>query len=213
MFKYSSFLNYYVIWEVAMLVRKGILGILIGIGILAVGFQSTVLGDPNDPEIVDAVGDTSLILLDIEAAWFYEKESEPEYLFTGMKINYLKEYYNAVFSIRWTFGDNDYVSGLNTYFQRSKVFRCGLPYQGRYWQWNRMPECEGTVDIENDVITWKILKSTIGHPQPGDVLTNTRAHAVPGFPISFIYFLMQHDFRDFAPDNPVEYGREYIIQY
>jgi hypothetical protein len=174
---------------------------------------TAIAGDENDPEIVDDVGDTPLSLLDIEAAWFYEQTDEPDYLFVAMKITYLTENYNAVFSIRWSHDGEHYAAGVNTFNFRETVFRSGLPKQANYWQWKHMPECDGFFDIENGVMTWKIPKSTIGDPQPGDVLTNTRANAVPGFPLSFLYFVLHLDYRDFAPNNIGEYGRDYIIQY
>lgn len=174
---------------------------------------TTIAGDESDPEIVDEIGDTPLGLLDIESAWFYEQIDEPNYLFIAMKINYLKENYNAVFSIRWSNGGENYAAGVNTFYFKETIFRSGLPKQANYWQWNRMPECDGFFDIENKIITWKIPKSTIGNLQPGDVLTNTKANAVPGFPLSFLYFALHLDYRDFAPDTFGEYGQNYIIKY
>ena len=76
-----------------------------------------------------------------------------------------------------------------------------------------MPECEGFIDAEEGTITWKILKNDIGSPKQGEVLTHTKANAVPGFPISVIYFFTGRDYRDFAPDNIEEYGLDYIIKY
>jgi len=164
-------------------------------------------------EITDIIGDTNLGLLDIESAWFYEKQDEPEYLFTALKIKDLKESFNAVFSIRWMYNNEEYVSGLDTFFYREKVFRCGLPQRASYRQWKNMPECEGNLDLEKGIITWRILKSNIGNPVKGDIITKTRANAVPGFPISFLYFFTGRDYRDFAPDKFGEYGLNYIIQY
>jgi hypothetical protein len=174
---------------------------------------SVIAGDESDPEIVDDKGDTPLGLLDIESAWFYEEIDDPDNLFVAMKISNLKENYNAVFSIRWSFNNENYAAGVNTFYFKDTIFRCGLPKQANYWQWNRMPECVGIFDIENGVMTWKIPKNTIGNPQHGDVLTNTKANAVPGFPLSFLYFVLHLDYRDFAPNNVGEYGRDYIVQY
>jgi hypothetical protein len=193
---------------------KKILTILIGmLFILTVISMNVFAGSEEDPEITDIVGDTNLGLLDIESAWFYEKPDEPEYLFTALKIKYLSESFNAVFSIRWEHDGEEYVSGLDTFYYREKVFRSGLPQRASYRQWKSMPECEGILDIETGIITWKILKSNIGNPKQGDILTHTRAHAVPGFPISYLYFFTGHDYRDFAPDNIREYGIDYIIKY
>jgi hypothetical protein len=193
-----------------------IIGILVFSSIEAVAAQeeNNTNHEPlQDPEIVDDVGDTPLGLLDIEAAWFYEQANEPDYLFTAMKIHMIKENYNAVFSIRWSYDGKDYAAGVNTFYLRDTIFRSGLPKRATYWQWNHMPKCEGILDIEERVITWKIPKSSIGDPQPGEVLTNTKANAVPGFPLSFLYFVMQLDYRDFAPDNVEEYGHDYVVQY
>jgi hypothetical protein len=57
------------------------------------------------------------------------------------------------------------------------------------------------------------LKSNIGSPQKGDILTNTEASAVPGFPYSLIYFILGRDYRDFAPDPSSGYGENYTIIY
>jgi len=170
-------------------------------------------GDEEDPEIIDVTGDTDLGFLDIESAWFYEKADESDYLFTALKIKDLKEAFNAVFSIRWAYNDVVYVSGLSTYYYKDKEFRGGLRQRATYWQWKSMPECIGIFDQNTDIITWKMLKSNIGNPQKGDVLTNTEASAVAGFPLSFIYFFTGKDYRDFAPDNYGDYGQDYIIQY
>jgi hypothetical protein len=191
---------------------KKIIGILICTLLITIILPIAVsAGDETNPEIVDEIGDTPLSLLDIESAWFYEIEEEPDYLFITLKILFLKEKYNAVFSIRWSFDGEEYAAGVNTFTFRDTIFRCGLPKQATYWQWNKMPTCAGIID--NGKITWKIPKSSIGNPQPGDVLTNTKANAVPGFPISFLYFLLQFDYRDFAPDIYGEYGQNYIIKY
>ena len=193
---------------------KKIIGIFICTLLITIILPIAVsAGDETNPEIVDEIGDTPLSLLDIEAAWFYELEDEPDYLFTSMKILFLKEKYNAVFSIKWSYEGEDYIAGVDTFTFRDTIFRCGLPKQGTYWQWNQMPTCEGLIDNDEGKITWKIPKNLIGSPKPGDVLTNTRAHAVPGFPISFLYFLLQFDYRDFAPDIYNEYGKDYIIKY
>jgi hypothetical protein len=76
-----------------------------------------------------------------------------------------------------------------------------------------MPECFGLFDMNNDIITWKILKENIGNPQMGDILTGTEASAVPGFPISFIYYILGKDYRDFAPNLSSDYGDDYTILY
>ena len=171
-----------------------------------------IAGDEENPEIVDEVDDTDLSALDIHSVWFHEKSDEPEYLFISMKITSLTERINAVFSVTWYYDDIKYVSGLDTFFYRGNMFRSGLYQRATYRQWKNMPECEGIYDLDESIITWKILKENIGHPQKDAVLTKTRASAVLGFPSSFLLFLFV-DYRDFAPNTNTEYGRDYILEY
>ena len=196
--------------------KRKIIGIFICTLFIATILPITITvfaGDEENPEIVDDTGDTNLGFLDIKSAWFYENTDEPDYLFTALKIKDLKETYNAVFSIRWTYNDVVYVSGLETYYFRDIEFRSGLRQRATYWQWKSMPDCFGLFDQDTNIITWKILKSNIGSPQKNDVLTNTEASAVAGFPLSFVYFFTGKDYRDFAPDRYGDYGQDYIIQY
>ena len=169
-------------------------------------------GDEENPEIIDELYDTDLYTLDINSVWFYEKLNDPEYLFISMKIENLNEKISAVFSVTWFFNDIKYVSGLDISFYREKVFRSGLYQRATHRQWLSMPECEGTYDVDTNVITWKILKENIGNPQKDGVLTKTRASAVLGFPLNFLLFLFV-DYRDFAPSIVTEYGKDYIINY
>jgi hypothetical protein len=190
-----------------------IVPIIIIMLMISLSFSFTIYaGEEENPEIVDEENDTFLYSLDIISAWFYEKPDESEYLYTAMKVKLLNPNTNAVLSIRWTHNGKEYVSGLDTFRYREDIFRCGDPQRATYWQWTDMPECEGIIDIENNIFIWKILKSNIGNPKSGDILTNTKAAAVPGFPISFIYFFTGRDARDFAPNVQGEYGLNYIIK-
>ncbi len=174
---------------------------------------TTLAGDPENPEIKDELDDTYLPSLDIESAWFYEKSDEPEYLYTALKVKSINLKANAVLSIRWSYDGKEYVSGFDTYIFQEDVFRSGDPKRATYWQWKNMPECEGIADQTTNIITWKVLKSNIGNPEKGDVLTHTRAAAVPGGFSSIINFFTSQDFRDFAPNEQYEYGLDYVIQY
>jgi hypothetical protein len=170
-------------------------------------------GSEEDPELQDNEGDTTLLMYDILQAWFYEIPEEPNYLFTVLKINDLSGRSNAVYSIKWNYNEINYVCGLDTFYYKENIFRSGNPQRATYWQWNSMPECEGEFNLEESIITWKIPKNEIGSPPQGAVLQQIRAHAVPGFPMSFIYFFTGRDYRDFMPDSVGEYGRDYVIQY
>jgi hypothetical protein len=175
--------------------------------------QATLAGDPENPEIKDGLDDTYLPNLDIESAWFYEKSDEPEYLYTALKVKSINLKAEAVLSIRWCHNGKEYVSGLDTYLFQEDVFRSGDPKRATFWQWKKMPECEGIADQTTNIITWKVSKSNIGNPEKGDVLTHTRAAAVPGGFSSIICFFTNRDYRDFAPNEQYEYGSDYMIQY
>ena len=190
-----------------------IIGIFVCVLLIANIVPVTVMaGDEENPEIIDELNDTDLDKLDINSVWFYEKLNDPEYLFISMKIENLNEKISAVFSVTWFYNDIKYVSGLDISFYREKVFRSGLYQRATHRQWLSMPECEGTYDVDTNIITWKILKENIGNPQKDGVLTKTRASAVLGFPLNFLLFLFV-DYRDFAPSIVTEYGKDYIINY
>lgn len=194
--------------------HRKIITILVSMLFIASIFSMMVIaGDEENPEINDNIGDSDLIFLDIESVWFFEEQENPEYLYISMKMNDLKNNFSAVLSVRWTFNDIVYVAGLDTFYFRDNVFRSGLRQRASNWQWTNMPESIGLFDMDTNIITWKILKSNIGNPQKGDVLTKTEASAVPGFPISLLYFFSGKDYRDFAPDTYGEYGLDYIIKY
>ena len=132
--------------------KKKIICIFVLTLLITTILPSTVIaGDETDPEIIDDVGDTPLSLLDIQAAWFYEQADEPDYLFVAMKITTLNENYIALFSIRWSYGGENYAAGVHTFYFKESVFRSGLPKQASYWQWRRMPECDGIFDVENGI--------------------------------------------------------------
>jgi len=191
---------------------KKIVGIVITL--LMIGSISTlnvIAGDEENPEIEDDIGDTDLSFLDIEAAWFYEKQENPEYLFISMKFQDIKETFPAVFAVKWSYNDIVYVAGLTTYFFKQKDVRSGLYQRGSYWQWKSMPACDGIFDHHKNTFTWTIPKSNIGNPQQGERLTQTKCSAVPSFPISITDLFM--DFRDFAPNNYNEHGHDYLLQY
>jgi hypothetical protein len=188
----------------------GIIVILLMIG--SISSLNVIAGDEENPEIEDATGDTNLSFLDIEKAWFYEDQENPEYLFISLKLRDIKETFPGTFAVKWSYNDVIYVAGLTTYFFKPKDIRSGLYQRGTYWQWKSMPICEGIFDYNKNTFTWTIPKSNIGNPQQGERLTQTKCSAVPNFPISITDLFM--DFRDFAPNNYTdEHGKDYILQY
>lgn len=194
--------------------KKKIVGLFVCMLLTTTILPLTALaGDPENPEIKDDLNDTYLPFLDIVSAWFYEKADEPQYLYTAIKVQSINLKANAVLSIRWGYDGKEYVTGFDTFIFQKDVFRSGDPKRASHFQWIHMPECEGTVDRTTNVITWRVLKSNIGNPEKGDVLTNTRAAAVSGGYSSFLYSFTGRDYRDFAPNTQDEYGLDYVIQY
>jgi hypothetical protein len=167
----------------------------------------------TDPQITDDQNDTALPGLDIRSAWFYENPDEPHYLYTALEVQTICLKTNAVLTIRWHYNGKDYVSALDIYPYQKDIFRSGDPQKATYWQWIHIPQCEGTYDLNTNIFTWKIPKNTIGNPQKNDILTDTRATAVPAGLTSLIYFIMGRDYRDFAPNQQGTYGSNYQIQY
>jgi len=167
------------------------------------------IDDP--PEITDEIDDTELPFLDIVSAWFYENPDEPEYLFTAVQLQSVNVKVSSCISIRWSFEGKEYVCGFDRYKWKENVFRSGDPQRATYWQWTSMPECEGQTNHTTNIITWKILKENIGNPTQGSVLTETKAAAVPGFPLSFVYFFMGNNNRILEQRKKKEFGLNYII--
>jgi hypothetical protein len=187
-----------------------------------------IAGDEGDPEIVDPEGDlvgilinfpqffkilTTIKILDIEhldfldvlSAWFYEREIEPDYLFTSIKFKDLDLPNNRViYSMYWNYDDSDYA--VTVHIQDNgeiHIFSTYIDSLGVQY------EIDGSIDKENNIITFKIPKDYIGDPKPGDILTNTNAWAGLRFSKETLFTAV---IGELAKDW-TEYGRDYVIQY
>jgi hypothetical protein len=187
-----------------------------------------IAGDEGDPEIVDPEGDlvgilinfpqffkilTTIKILDIEhldfldvlSAWFYEREIEPDYLFTSIKFKDLDLPNNRViYSMYWNYDDSDYA--VTVHIQDNgeiHIFSIYIDSLGVQY------EIDGSIDKENNIITFKIPKDYIGDPKPGDILTNTNAWAGLRFSKETLFTAV---IGELAKDW-TEYGRDYVIQY
>ena len=180
--------------------------------------------DSDDPEIVDDAGDVwisrpkplnflvvygifgkeSLDAIDVVSAWFYEDESEPGYLFTAVEVSdliFIKE--KCIYAMHWTYHDTAWSVGVHVNTNGAHIaFSAGESPSPR-------EEVEGSFDLENNIVTFKIDKQVIGNPQPGDVLSETDAWTALRFrfdPLNF--FLGGEIAKDWAG-----YGDNYVIQY
>lgn len=199
----------------------------------------TVIADEkNDPEITDNLNDQygalleypdrirtwialallhldSFDFVDIESAWFYENESEPDCLYAALKIkDLLTNPHRAIYSIHFTFEGVAYAVGshLINNEQNSSAF-VGLDKRINF-NWK---DAEVTYDFEQNIVTFKLKKEYIGDPQPGDILTKTFAWTALRFKVELFSLLFSDGelVKDYAPviENNEEYGKDYEIQY
>jgi hypothetical protein len=191
-------------------------------------FLTTILpitvtaGDESDPEIVDGEDTAVFDYLDIISAWFYEKENEPDYLYTALKlkeINTLK--FKQHLTVHWEHNGVECASSLVIgYGEPWYAFIAG--YGHGFWFQEHYVEIEGNFDTETGIITCKIPKSIINNPQIGDVLTKTKALTFQrfgfigrlGFDRFWFSGLLSLITGKVPWDGaPYEYGGDYIIQY
>jgi hypothetical protein len=206
-------------------VKRKIIPIFVMVLMISVSFTIVVsAGSEEDPEIVDEEDTDVLGYLDVVSAWFFEKEEEPEYLFTSLKMNKISPYYlKQHLVVHWTHNGIKCASGMFVgYGQPWFDFSAG--YGHGWWFEEHYQRIEGEYDKKTGIITCKIPKSIINNPQQGDVLENTYASAFKRFGFigrmgfdrailrSILFLLLGKDVVDFAPES-TDYGRDYIIQY
>jgi hypothetical protein len=187
-----------------------------------------IAGDEENPEIVDPEGDlvgklinfpqffkilTTIKILDIDhldfldvlSAWFYEREVEPDYLFTSIKLKDLDlPNKRVIYSMYWNYDNSDYAVTVHILDNGEiHIFSTYIDSLGVQY------EIDGSIDKENNIINFKIPKDFIGNPKPGDILTNTNAWAGLRFTKETLFTAV---IGELAKDW-TEYGRDYVIQY
>ena len=185
---------------------------------------SASAGDEQDPEILDEEDTDVFEYLDVISAWFFEKEEEPDYLFTAIKLKHISPYHlKQHLTIHWDYNGIPHASGLhigygNPWFSYSGGWGHGFWFQEHY------VEVEGENDPDTGIAICRIPKSVINNPQKGDVLENTYALTFERFgfigrlgfgrPLirSIIYKIALKDVCDYAPES-TDYGRDYVIKY
>lgn len=180
----------------------------------------------NDPEIKDETADTLLWYVDILSAWFYENPDEPEFLYIKMELRDLsRSWIGGLYQIEWTYNDIIYASFTSIGYKGSSIpisLVSGVYGRGTNADLFNMPPCEGNIDIDAGIITWKIPKINIGNPKEGDILREPWSKSC----FSGIYGIMSFIryipilAKDLAPTyidedglTRFEYGRDYIIKY
>ena len=199
---------------------------------------TVMAGDENDPEIRDNLNDQfgplvdyptriksqiALILLhmdtfdfiDIHSAWFYENESEPDYLYAALKLKDLSVTpQRAIYTIHWKCNGVPYAvwSHLHNNGQNYS-HSVGVDRRLNY----RWYDAEVTYDFNSSIVTFKMDKQDIGNPQPGDFLIRTFAWTALRFNFEPLTLLFGSGelVKDAAPfiANNTDYGRNYQIMY
>lgn len=206
---------------------KKILSCIILLIMLLAVISINVFAEFNEePEIKDEENDTIFGYIDILTVWFEEYPEEPDYLYTNMELRDIKKLtIGGLYQIQWNFNDYIFASFAEIgYKGRSipKDYICGEYGKGSNDDLFNMLPCEGYLDYEDNIITWKIPKENIGNPNKGDILEKPWAKScfsgIYGI-ISFIRYIPILG-RDLAPTftdqdglNRFEYGRDYVIKY
>ena len=212
-----------------MLKKIVVILIVMLFSVLSLPMNATPI-DNNDVELIDDEGD-AFGYLDIDKVTFYEKESDPDFLFVSMDIyDPSKAKFQQTFAVFWTYNDVQYACGLGVGFglgSKWMMFTAGEydngPPRGNP---DYVPINGGTYDVSQGTITWLIPKDIIGSPQKDEVLTQTWANAFRrlgffgriGFsrPIldTIVFLLFNNNLCDRVPNEaPDEFGDDYTIQY
>ena len=146
-------------------------------------------GDSENPEVEDRTFDVKLFGVfpflfqplvkysDVISAWFHEQQSDSEYLYVSMKVRYLQEktFFESIYVVSWTYNNNGYSASVHanpngiTSLVAGKDDEDGNDYE----EW---VICDGSFDIQDRIITWKVPKDKIGNPNIGTKLTNIHPH-------------------------------------
>ena len=219
--------------------KKKLIGVFVCLLMITTILPITAMaGDENDPEITDNLNDQfgalithlyrvrtiiarvllqmdSFDFIDIDSAWFYENESEPDVLYATLKIKDLNTNpQRAIYSIHFTSNGVKYAVGSHLCNNEQNA-SCFVGVDKRInLNWK---DAEATYDFVNNLITFKMNKTDIGDPQTSDPITKTFAWTALRFnfePLSLL-FSDGELVKDVAPfiENNDDYGRDYEILY
>jgi len=146
-------------------------------------------GDSENPEVEDRIFDVNLfgIILfplqplvkytDIVSAWFYEEQSESEFLYVSMKVRELQEKpdLEAIYVVSWTYNNEGYSTSVHANPNGVTALYAGKNNKdgNDYVEW---VICDGSFNIEQKIITWKVPKDKIGNPTMRTKLTDIHPH-------------------------------------
>ena len=197
--------------------KKKIVGLFMCMLMIALSLQTPATALFDDVhEITDEVGDTRFDYVDVVWASFYENPDEPDYLYMALQISNLQDKIGCVYAIHWYLDNVHYDVGFHNgiiipHFEFKK-------WSSHYYErrtpidiWNDSLN-SGSSDLQNNIIIWKIYKSCIGSPQPGDVLTHSSVFTAQR--ISRLgYIPFGKLFSSFSDGTNSSESIDYIIQY
>jgi len=195
---------------------KKIIGIIGVILLLACTYMPMAAAYNDEYEITDQTGDTNYEYIDVIWGSFYEKSDDPEYLFVDLKIADLKDKIGTVYAIHWSYNgahyDVSFHNGIMVPHTVFKKWNCDRYIWRRAISTWEFESNSGSFDVETGLISWKILKSCVGNPQPGDVLT--QPYAFTAQRISKMGLVpLRFFFRSLCDVTSDTDGIDYTIQY
>lgn len=151
----------------------------------------SLASDPEDPEIEDRMFDVKFFgfldgvpqffvkHVDVLSAWFDEDNDKPDYLTVCLKTRSLvdqTEYFEALYKVNWVYEHEYY--GVILKIHTDGIFVGFQTYKELGNDHYDIHMCDGTFDVEQNIITWIVPKDAIGDPDPGSLLTSTSASAL-----------------------------------
>ncbi len=181
-------------------------------------------GTEQDPEVVDKTFDVKLFgsfpffpqfwlkNVDVISVWFYEEQSQPDYLFITMKLRDLKEIsetYENIYVVDWIYNDVSYGVSVNLLPTGLSFFFAGAKNEERN-DYTDFVVCSGSFDEQTDLVTWQVPKQSIGSPVVGETLTGIFPSTHLRFPLSSGLLRMDL-FKDLSWNAATI--KDYVIQY
>jgi hypothetical protein len=146
---------------------------------------TAMAGDEKNPEIKDKRGDM-FKHADIVSVWFYEDSNNPDYLYVSFKVRDLidrTQMLETIYNVEWNFLGNTYIADVHVFPSGVSEFSAGK-WNINGNEYENYIICNGTFDIDTNIMTWIIPKDAIGNPHPGDLLTEPFASTHLRFPFS-----------------------------
>jgi len=162
--------------------KTKIVGLLVCTLLITTILPMTALaGDPGNPEVVDRIRDVKLFWFfaipfqmeykhaDIVAIWLHEESVHPDYLSVSLQVRDLgekTESLEAIYVVDWAWNNHLFLVCLHINPDGIGSFDVGrsLDYKDDIEEWIT---CNGTVNVEQNIISWSVPKEFIDNPPQG----------------------------------------------